>query len=73
MHQVHGANGMMKSVVNSSGIDEVRKSQLGDPTQPLHERVIQKIKRQGMLDRNESINRIVEYFVFVVIQHLRAR
>jgi hypothetical protein len=46
-----------------SGIDEVRQTQLADSPQPLKKGMLNELKNYGIWNCNESIYRIVQYFM----------
>ena len=60
------SNGVMKAVVHGTGIHQMRQPQLRDPAQALNERVIHQIECEFVLNGDESVDRIVQDFVFVV-------
>ena len=56
---------MMKSGMMRSGIDQIGQTHLRDTAQTLKIRMLDEIKNQGIGYRNETVNRIVEYFEFI--------
>ena len=72
-HQVHGAKSVMKPCVQSAGIDQMRHSQLLDIAQPLEIRVLNKVEYQLGGDTDKTINRVVNYFLFVQLKICSAK
>ena len=62
LHEVHGANGVLKAIVQRTGIDQVRQTKLRNAPQTLKPRMIDELQNKRMADGNESINRVVDDF-----------
>lgn len=65
LHQMHGAECVMKANMVRAGIDQVGQAQLGNPPKALKIRVFNELKYQRALHGNESVYGIVEYLVSV--------
>ena len=63
-HQVHGAQGMVKTGVVSAGIDQMRHTQLPDPAKSLEVRMFHQFENQVVGHGNKTVNRIVDNFLF---------
>jgi hypothetical protein len=59
---MHRTQGMLKTIVNRSGINQVTQSQLADAAQTLEGRVIDELKNKRMTNGDKTVNRIVDYF-----------
>lgn len=62
LHEVHGANGVLKAIVERSGIYQMRQPKLRNAPQTLKPRVIDKLQNKRMANGNESIHRVVDDF-----------
>lgn len=62
LHEVHGANGVLKAIVQRTGIDKVRQTKLRNAPQTLKPRMIDELQNKRMADGNESIDRVVDDF-----------
>ena len=69
LHQVHAADGVVEAIVNGAGINEVRQSQLRNPTKPLHETVVHQVEGPFVAQRHKPVNRVVQNFVSVHRAH----
>ena len=67
---MHGTQGMMKTGMQSAGINQVRHAQLFDVTQPLEIRMLDKIENQVWRDTYKAVNRVVNYFLLIQIVSL---
>jgi len=65
IHQVHGAQSVMKTGVQCSGIYQVGHAQLFNITQPLKVWMGYKVKDQFGWDTDKTVNRVVNYFLFI--------
>jgi hypothetical protein len=66
LHQIKSTDGMMKTIVQGPWINQVRQAQLANSSEPLKIGVIDHIQKDGMTQRNESINRIIQNLVLVL-------
>jgi len=62
---VHGADGMMKTGVNGSRVDQVSQPKLPYVPHSLKERMFHKIKNGITFDRNKPIYGVVDDFILV--------
>ena len=62
LHEVHGANGVLKEIVQCAGIYQVRQTKLRNAPQTLKPRMIDELQNKRMADGNESIDRVVDDF-----------
>ena len=62
---MHGSDGMLKTGVQCTGIDEMCETKLFDPPQPLKVRVLDKVEYQVRRNCDKSVNRIVYYLSFI--------
>src|ERR1035437_4100760 len=62
---MHCSQGMLKSCMQSSGINQWCKSQLSDAAKSLKKRMFYNVKCKFIGYSNKSMNRIVEYFSFI--------
>lgn len=69
IHEVHGAQNVVKTCVQSPGIHQMRHAKLLDAPKTLHVRVFYEVKNELVGYGNESVNRIVENLLFVVFTH----
>ncbi len=53
---------MLKTIVNSSGINQVTQSQLADAAQTLEGGMIDELKNKRMANGDKTVDRIVDYF-----------
>ena len=70
-HQVHSAQCMMKTGMQSAGIDQMSHPQLFDMAQPLDVRMLDQIKDKIRRNGNETIDRIINNFFLVQYRRLR--
>jgi hypothetical protein len=67
VHQVHGADGVMKARMQRPGINQVRQSQLFYPPEPLEIPVLDQIENQVILNRDKPVNRVVQDFFLIPV------
>jgi hypothetical protein len=59
---VHGAEGVLKTIVNGARIDQVTQAQLADAAQTLEGRMVDELKNKRMANGDKTVDRIVDYF-----------
>ncbi|MCY1372073.1 hypothetical protein D9M69_592540 [compost metagenome] len=65
IHQVHGAQSMLKPAVDSARIDQFGQAQLPDPAQALKIRMLNHPKDKISGNGNEPVYRIIKYFPLI--------
>lgn len=65
LHEMHGSEGVKEAAVHSSGIDEIRQTELADTIESLHIRVLQDIVDEVGRDIQKSEDGIVNNFAFI--------
>lgn len=56
---------MGQTAVRGTRIHQVAHSQLPNFPESLHQRVLQKVKKQGIVEPDEAVDRVVDDLVFV--------
>lgn len=60
LHQVQGANSMVKTVVHCAWINQVAHAELADSTESLNPRMIHDIREVGVAELNEAVYGVVQ-------------
>ena len=69
-HEVHGTKAMRKTRVVGSGIHQIGHADLFDTPKPLEIRMFDNVEMQFVRNADETVNRVVEDFLFVRGSHL---
>jgi len=64
-HQVHGAQGVLKTCMLRRRISVIGKPELLDPPQPLEPWMFDHIKNEGVGNGDESVYRIIDDLLFI--------
>ena len=63
--QVHSADGVNQTCVNSARIDEIAHTQLLDAPQSLHIRMTQDVEQRICRNPDKPVHRVIDYFAFI--------
>jgi len=73
IHQIHGTQSMVKTSMQSAGINQVRHAQLFDVSQPLKIGVCYQVEDQFGWDGDKAVYRIVYNFLFIQCGYIQCK
>jgi len=62
LHEVHGANSVLKAIVKRTGVYQMRQAELRNASQTLEPWVINEFQYKRMPNGNETVDRVVDDF-----------